>query len=221
MHSRTESQEQPNRKGKNMNDITGNKYHRLTAMNNTEPYNRNETHHYWRFLCDCGHEKVIRRDHVLSSKIRSCGCLAREGNNKKHGHTGTRLYNIWTHIISRTENRTNPGWKDYGGRGITICAEWRNNFSEFYRWAITNGYIDGLTIERINVNGGYSPNNCAWIPLASQNENKTNTVYLTYNGKKQSVKKWSEEIGTPIKTICNRLYSGWSTDEALYGRNRA
>ena len=176
---------------------------------------------YCKFACACGNTKVIRYNHVMSERIKSCGCLAKEkGNNYRHGYTGTRLYNVWTNMKGRCTNPNNVGYQNYGGRGISVCNDWSDSFISFMTWALANGYSDNLTIERKDVNSGYCPDNCTWISIEKQNENKTTTTYLTHNGETKSIKNWAEETGTSIKTICNRIYSGWCDYEAILGRNR-
>lgn len=132
--------------------------------------------------------------------------------------TETRLYHIWKHIKQRCCNRNNSAYKNYSGREITICNEWLNDFMTFYNWAIINGYHDGLTIERIDVNGNYEPNNCKWATQKQQCNNRRSNVYLTYNSKTQTMKQWSEELNINYSTIRQRHRNGYSDKECLFGK---
>lgn len=117
-------------------------------------------------------------------------------------------------------NENSPDYEGYGGRGIKICDEWlgQHGFMNFYDWAMTNGYSDELSIERIDVNGDYEPSNCRWITNAEQQRNKRNNVYLTYGGKTMTCAEWSRELGLHVGTVNNRLHKGYSVEECLFGR---
>ena len=115
----------------------------------------------------------------------------------------------------RCYNPNNNRYKYYGGRGITVCDEWKNDFMAFYDWSITHGWKEGLTIDRIDVNGNYCPENCRWIPLSDQMGNRTNSRYLTFNGETKTLAQWSKISGISSDTISNRLNRGWSVEDAL------
>lgn len=134
----------------------------------------------------------------------------------KHGMTGTRIYKIWCKMKERCYNSHHNSYIYYGGRGITVCAEWLNNFQAFYDWAMANGYADNLTLDRIDSNGNYEPSNCRWATTAEQSNNKRNSQYITHNGKTQTKAQWAKEIGTDKTVIEKRLkVSKMSADEAL------
>lgn len=121
-----------------------------------------------------------------------------------------RLGNIFIHMKDRCYNPNSDCYRNYGGRGITICEEWYTPHAHkgsraFRKWALENGYKEGLTIERINVNKGYSPDNCKWIPRELQNNNKRNNRYLTYNGKTQTMTQWCRELNLSSSTVRYRL----------------
>lgn len=129
----------------------------------------------YRCKCDCGNEKDVLRDSLLSGNTKSCGCLmykSRPSARKTHGMSESRIYRIWRHIKERCLDPNNNRYYRYGARGITICNEWEKSFENFYEWAINNGYQENLTIERINNDGNYCPDNCTWIPLSEQAKNK-------------------------------------------------
>ena len=106
-------------------------------------------------------------------------------------------------------------FKDYGGRGIIICDEWKNDFNSFYEWALNNGYQDNLTIDRINNNGNYEPENCKWSTRKEQSNNQRTNRLLTYNNKTQTVSQWAEEVGLNKHTLQTRISRGWSVEDAL------
>lgn len=131
----------------------------------------------------------------------------------KHGKRYSRLWNIWEHIKQRCYNHNN---KDYGGRSIAVCSEWRNDFQAFYDWAINNGYDDTLTIDRINVNGNYEPNNCRWVPNKQQARNRRNNRTFTINGETHCLSEWCEVLNLKRSTVSNRVNTlGWSIERAL------
>jgi transcriptional regulator with AAA-type ATPase domain len=109
----------------------------------------------------------------------------------------------------------------YGGKGITVCEEWRCNYKAFYDWAMANGYSDDLTIDRITNDGNYEPSNCRWATLKEQQNNRTYNKLLTYNGKTQNIKQWAEELGINYKTLWNRLVTyKWSIEKAFNKRRK-
>lgn len=114
-----------------------------------------------------------------------------------------RLYASWKNIIRRCTNPTDKEYKNYGGRGITICNEWAE-FHTYAQWALSNGWGDGMSIERIDVNGNYEPSNCTFIPIREQFYNKTNTAWITHDGKTQSLAKWCEELGLNKHSVSTR-----------------
>lgn len=138
-----------------------------------------------------------------------------DSNRYVHGMCGTRLYRIWVNIKTRCHNSNYPRFKDYGGRGITVCDEWKNDFKSFYDWSINNGYSDELTIDRIDNDKGYSPENCRWVTYSANEKNKSTSNIITFNGKTQNLIDWARETGINHRTICQRLKYGWSIEDAL------
>jgi hypothetical protein len=203
-----------------MIDITGQKFNRLTAI---EPvYKGKNSVWYWKFKCDCGNEKVCNSVEVRRGKTKSCSCLALERNKdgrytRKHGLSDSRLYSIHSGMKGRCYRKTHSNYKYYGGRGIKICDEWlgKDGFIHFYEWAINNGYKKGLTIDRIDVNKGYSPDNCRWTTRLKQCNNKRNNCYVTFNGITHTTSEWSKLLGFGREGISARLRNGWTIEEAL------
>lgn len=203
-------------------DLTGQKFGRLTVIKKTSKRENGEI--VYKCICDCGNEALVKRSYLTTGGTKSCGCLASEMHselakkafttngyscNKKY----SRLYRTWNAMIDRCHNNKCHNYKNYGGRGIKICDEWLNNFKTFYDWAIKNGYQKNLTIERIDVNGNYEPSNCCWITKGEQGYNKTNTVYITIDGVKRSLREWSIISGLSKSLIYNRLKRGYTGNE--------
>ncbi|MBB6446465.1 hypothetical protein [Bacillus benzoevorans] len=165
---------------------------------------------YWKCLCECGNEKLVRGDHLKSLKIISCGCFHKETTSNRfstHRKSDTRLFSIWSGIKNRCFNPNEPTYKDYGGRGITVCEEWLE-FIPFYGWAIHNGYSDNLTIDRIDNNGNYDPSNCKWSTKTEQSRNRRSNVKVTIDGETKTLTEWAEISGLAISTLRNRYIKG-------------
>lgn len=124
----------------------------------------------------------------------------------KHGLRHDPLYSVWANMKNRCYNKNDPHYERWGGRGITVCKEWRNNFKLFYDWAVANGYRKGLTLDRIDNNGNYEPSNCRWSTIKEQNRNKRNVKFIEYNGKSQLLEEWANELCIKPKTLWMRLY---------------
>ena len=160
-------------------DLTNQRFGRLTAIQPTK--NRSKSGNViWLCKCDCGNFSEVANKSLLSGLTKSCGCLRRKRTierNLKHGDasrgTKPRLYNIWTDMKARCLSLNLPQYKYYGKRGITICEQWKNNYLAFKWWAMSHGYADDLTIDRINHKGNYEPNNCQWL-TRSENSIKAN-----------------------------------------------
>ncbi|SDJ27527.1 hypothetical protein [Salimicrobium halophilum] len=151
--------------------------------------------------------QLVRKDKEDGYHPENCAFLKIEEACKTHGMRKTRLYNIWTQMIQRCTNQNLDHYARYGGRGITVCDEWKD-FKCFVRWANQNGYNDGLTIDRINVDGNYEPGNCKWSTDIEQARNKRTSRYITINEETKTLAEWAEISGLPYKTIQRRLYTG-------------
>lgn len=198
-------------------DLTGQKFGRLTVVCRAEDGNGKSpsTKVRWLCRCECGNEIAVRHYALLRGNTKSCGCLSKEIHSKQNGLSSTRLYNVWRGIKKRCYNKNNHAYENYGGRGIYMCDEWRNNFLSFYNWSIQNGYKEGLTIDRIDNNLGYSPENCRWVTSKAQANNTRSNHIVEYDGKRLTLTQWSEKTGISRDVIKRRLLIGWSAEEAL------
>lgn len=176
-------------------------------------------HIMWKCRCDCGNERTVYATNLVSH-TKSCGCLTLKKVTKHH-RSDTRLYRVWAHIKSRCYTPTDRAYKNYGGRGIVMCDEWKDDFQAFYDWAISSGYDENApygsyTIDRIDVNGNYEPSNCRWVTLREQCYNKRNNLIITYNGETKTVSQWAKVFGINEKTIYTRIYLyGWDKIRAI------
>lgn len=133
-----------------------------------------------------------------------------------HGMTRTRLYRIYNKMRRRCYCPENHEYHYYGGRGIGVCSEWSSSFIAFYEWAMANGYNDNLTIDRIDHDKGYSPDNCRWVSMKVQNNNRRCNKLATFNNETKTLAEWSDAVGIPYKTLYARVHIyGWSIEDAL------
>lgn len=138
-----------------------------------------------------------------------------QNSNYKDGRKGTRLYRIYYNILARCYNPKVRSYAHYGARGIAMCSEWLSSFGAFQEWAMKNGYTDTLTIDRVDVDGDYSPENCRWVTLSEQSLNRRNNHYVTINGQTKPLDEWSKSYGINPKTVRSRLHRGWDIVQAI------
>lgn len=203
-------------------DLTGRKFGMLTAIRVVGRNKHNVL--IWECKCDCGNISYPTSNSLLSGNTKSCGCVTRRKSGERfrkmnvtHQQTYTRLYHTWCSMKSRCYRKSNDHYKSYGERGITMCDEWRNNFEAFYEWAIRNGYSDNLTIDRIDNDKGYYPNNCQWISFSDNTRKKRNTVFLTVNNENKSIREWGNILGVSHSTVrlFYKRYGALKTIEAI------
>lgn len=199
-------------------DLTGQKFERLLVVSREPSKNG---HVSWLCLCDCGNYTTVRGDKLITGHTKSCGCLHKEAIHETHGKSKTRLYKTWQGMKKRCYNKTSRCYKDYGGRGIKICSEWKDDFMAFYNWSMINGYAENLEVDRIDNNKGYYPNNCRWATRKQQNRNTRQNRYFTYNGETHCLSEWCEILGLNLNTVTSRLYKqNWTISEALELKER-
>lgn len=193
-------------------DLIGHKYGMLTAIENV---GSKRGQRMWRCICECGNETIVSAANLHNGYTVSCGCM-KGFHLRKHGHSGERLYKIWKGMKNRCRNENDPGYKNYGAKGITVCDEWKEGFNTFMEWALNNGYKDNLSIDRTNVNGNYEPSNCRWATRKTQANNTTRNHYITHDGETKTMKEWSEHYGIPYSTFRSRIaHTNGNIEKAL------
>lgn len=210
----------------------GDKFNRLTIISKHIVYKHNQNMTMAVCNCDCGKQHECKLTAIVSGYTKSCGCLKSEKasarlkvSNFKHGKAdlkNNRIFRIWSAIKTRCFNQKIKEWKNYGGRGITICEEWKKDYEIFEKWALENGYSDELTIDRINVNGNYEPSNCRWVGKDLQARNRRNnrqdTVKITAFGETKTVLDWLNDPRCNLKTTTSIIYrigAGWTPEDAI------
>lgn len=203
-------------------DLTGQKFTRLTVIRPAEKSRTGETR--WVCRCDCGKETIVQSNNLKSGLVKSCGCYrtdylseahTKHGGAKRQGKR-TKLYSIWIGMRRRCFDESSPSYPNYGGRGITICPEWKDDFSAFRSWAVKNGYKPNLSIDRIDNDGGYSPENCRWADARTQALNRRSNRHITFNGETHTAYEWDIILGFKRGTISRRVASfGWPIERAL------
>lgn len=163
-------------------------------------------HIFYKCRCDCGNIFIKRDDIIKNAKHKACNnCQRHRVDMISHGKSNTKLYRIYYGMKERCYNSKNKEYKNYGGRGIIVCDEWKNNFILFYNWSVENGYKDGLQLDREDNSGNYEPSNCRWVtPLVNSN-NKRTCIYYTYGDKTLSINGWSRELGINKNTLWRYL----------------
>ena len=203
-------------------DLTGQRFGRLTVI---EWVGSCGGKSLFRCRCDCGSDCIVASTHLRSGHTQSCGCRKRDvakmtmtriaKNRETDGRTKTRLFGIWASMKARCHNHNNRAYPQYGGRGISVCDEWRCNFTSFRDWAMSHGYQENLSIDRIDNNGDYSPRNCRWGDRVVQQNNTRRNRNITFQGKTLTMAEWSRDVGISWHVIWNRLNRGWSVERAL------
>lgn len=198
-------------------NLTGQRFGRWTVLYQVEPNRWRTTR--WLCQCDCGKQSVVVGTSLRSGISYSCGCLRNELAKQRftvHGSRRSRLYKIFHNMKNRCYNKENPNYHHYGGRGITICEEWMQDFSSFKEWALKSGYNDKLTIDRVDVNGPYSPDNCRWVTMKVQQNNKRNGNTITFHGETHTISEWADITGIPYYTLHSRISKlNWPVERAL------
>jgi hypothetical protein len=183
-------------------NLVGMRFNRLLVI---EPTGRKKNGNYtWLCKCDCGETIEVAGSSLTTGATQSCGCLNWDNRNK-HGMTNTLLYMVWDSFKRRCRDSNHTAYKNYGNRGIYVCDEWKEDFLVFYEWARANGYREGLSIDRIDNDGPYSPDNCRWATNKEQNRNSRNIKLYTYKGEDKCIAEWAEEYDMKQDTLAHRL----------------
>lgn len=195
-------------------DLTGQKFGRLVVLKENGRSNKGEK--VYECKCDCGNVVNVPSSYLRSKWTQSCGCLQRDRAKEAstiHGDTYSSLYSRYKHILWRCNNPKSKDYQNYGGRGITVCKEWENDYQSFKKWSLENGYEEHLTIDRIDVNGNYEPNNCRWVSLLEQENNRRDSVYLSFNGLTKTASQWARILEIKPSRLYYMKRKGKSDDE--------
>lgn len=201
-------------------DLVGRRFGKLTVLHRNADHIAPSGQHIrmWQCRCDCGNERNVAGQNLIKGHTQSCGCL-RSHNRLKHGECfggkPTRLYRIWAGMKSRCSSPGSSHYEKYGARGISVCADW-DDFTKFKEWAIESGYNDSLTLDRIDVNGNYSPENCRWVSYKTQGNNTRRNMTFEFNHQIHTLSEWAEITHIPYKALWERINrGGWSIEKAL------
>ena len=206
-------------------DLTGQRFGRLTAKS---PEGRSSDGKIlWACVCECGATATVRSSLLRSGHTKSCGCMQKEkaaefnrATKTTHHAKNTRLYGEWRGMRRRCSASTGEKYENYGKRGITVCAEWANSFEAFRDWALANGYRDDLTLDREDNDGPYCPENCRWVTMEVQNNNRRINHFITYQNQTRTLAQWAKLAGLHPDTLRGRLERGWDTERALTTKAR-
>lgn len=195
-------------------DLTGQVFGRLKVV--SRDFTK-KPRSYWNCICRCGNSTVTKSNALMTGNTKSCGCLIREitkSVNTKHGYKNTRTYSTWQGMKNRCLNTKADDFHHYGGRGITVCESWAEDFTNFL--TDMGERPEGRTLDRVDNSKGYYKENCKWATNAEQHKNKRTTHLLTYQGKTQSLKNWADEIGISQGTLGLRILKcKWTIEKAL------
>lgn len=207
-------------------NLIGERYGRLEVVSfagyHEQPSGKRRT--LWRCRCDCGNYVDVMAVNLKKGNTKSCGCYNIESIKSrftKHGDRHCRLYSIWSNMKTRCYDKSNKTYEKYGARGIRVCDEWLNSYEAFKAWAVSNGYDESLSIDRIDVNGDYCPQNCRWVDAVVQANNRTNTLYVSAHGETHSLSEWASLCGVKYHTLYARIFKAHvSPDLAIPFQNK-
>ena len=200
-------------------NLEGQRFGKLTVLKSIGYYRPNDRHFWSLVKCDCGNTFNIQDTLLVNGRRTQCPTCGRQ-TKAKHNMTYSRIYHVYQSMKSRCYNQNNTYYKNYGGRGIKVCKEWLDDPGAFIEWAYKTGYDENAeymecTLDRINVNGDYCPNNCRWVDKSIQALNKTDTIYMTYYGEKMPLQTVSKISGIKATTLLYRINHGYSDEEAV------
>lgn len=210
-------------------NLIGQKFERLTVIKEIPKAERKSPDFKWLCKCDCGNETISTTSKLINGHQVSCGCKRTERVaqlNRKYKCTNKHLYGVYKAMINRCTNENDPSYHNYGGRKVTVCDEWLNDFDAFADWALSNGYVLDApqwqyTLDREDNEKGYSPDNCRWVTMQVQQNNKRTCRMIEYGGETHSIADWARIYGMKYKYLYNRLtYQGMTLDEVIKGYRR-
>ena len=192
-------------------DLRGQKFNKLTVIERIDGKRTK-----WKCQCECGNITEVSSANLKSGAVKSCGCLRhKQSHNYMHGKSKSSLYQMWKSMIYRCEKPNHIAYKFYGERGISVCDEW-HDFLVFEKWVMETKPEPNYTIERIDVNEGYNPLNCTWIPMKEQANNRRSCVMITYGNETHNLKEWCDLLKLNYKLVHNRIYKlGWDFEKAI------
>ena len=204
------------------NDLTNKTFGRLTVLKESDTRSK-QGYVQWVCRCECGNTIIVSSYSLTSGNTKSCGCLQKEivtnRNMSRSRYSSvdrqTRLYKIWKGMHARTSYESQASYRDYGARGIKVCDDWADDYTKFRDWALDHGYDDNLTIDRVDVNDDYTPDNCKWSTRKEQNNNQRSNIQLTYNGETHTAAQWAEMIGVSKDCIYKRIQKGYEIERIL------
>lgn len=195
-------------------NLTGRRFSRLVALQPSGA--RRQRSIEWECMCDCGTLTKVASSKLVSGETRSCGCIRAEIHTT-HAMSSTLEYRIWSQMKERCYNPNNSRWPTHGRRGIKVCDRWRNSFENFIA-DMGARQSQGLSIERLDNDGDYTPQNCIWATSQQQAENRGTTRLIEIDGKRQSLKAWCREVGVPYLRTWKRIAQrGWEPQRAIFG----
>lgn len=197
--------------------LAGQEFGRLTVIKMTDKRSSDKCV-IWECLCSCGKRIEVAGARLTSGNVKSCGCLRSDVSREKllkHGLRKHPLYQVWSDMKQRCNNAGNDAYKNYGGRGISVCEEWNGDFEAFYEWAMINNYRKGMELDRANNDDGYSPNNCRFVDRKTNARNRRSNVNVTYNNKEMTLAEVVEITGIKYGTLWNRIIiQGMTVEQA-------
>ena len=205
-----------------MKDYSGKRYNNMTVIKSVyEKEYKNGKCVFVECVCDCGNKKTVRISDLQSGRTTSCGCnkiKKSKQRNTKHSMCDSRIYRIWSGMKARCKYKSCEEYRNYGGRGVSVCEEWLNSFVSFYNWSMSNGYKENLSIDRINVNGNYCPENCRWATTEEQSNNKRVNKFFNIDGENKTLMQICKEKGLNYRMVQSRIRYGWDKEHLFVGK---
>ena len=199
-------------------DLSGQRFGKLLVIERGPSLEGNNSAR-WCCICDCGKTTIVMGFNLKNGNTQSCGCIHKEicrlNHHRTHDLSRSHLYNIMHGMKTRCYNPNCKHYSKYGGRGIYICDEWKEDFLTFYNWAHQNGYKKELSLDRIDNNGPYSPENCRWATSKEQQNNTRANKLVTFNNKTMTIPQWGDTLGIELEVLRKRIERNWTFEEIV------